>query len=90
MNERRGELEKEVKKHQTEMAKLESERDGKDLGQKELLINIERKKTALNTVKFLIAEFNLLSILRIIFDYRYFFKNYNKYNNFYFIFLVKH
>lgn len=50
VNEHRAELEQKLKKFQTEMATLESERDGKDSAQKELRINIERKKTALNSV----------------------------------------
>lgn len=43
-------LEQEVARLQTEQAKFESERDGKDAGQKELKIKLERKQKVIEKV----------------------------------------
>lgn len=61
MSKERDELEKHVVNLQTELAKIESDRDGKESGQKELKVNINRKQKLLDSVYFLFF-FNLIKI----------------------------
>ncbi|KAI1727452.1 SMC proteins flexible hinge domain-containing protein [Ditylenchus destructor] len=44
MSAEREALEREVAKHQSELSKIESDRDGKEMAQRELKLNIDRKK----------------------------------------------
>ena len=53
MSAERESLEREVAKHQSELSKIESDRDGKEMAQRELKVNIDRKRKEIDAVSFL-------------------------------------
>jgi predicted nucleic acid-binding Zn-ribbon protein len=52
MSAEREALEKEVAELQKELAKVESDRDGRESAQKDLRVNIDRRQKALTAVSF--------------------------------------